>query len=98
MLYEGLTKLFFDKEEGIAFSDYPTFIAPEVLKSNHLPPPEESKIDLWSLGILILFCLKGEVTWELWARSCRGSRSGDTLFRSIIPLLSVTRFPSTAAT
>ncbi len=28
----GLTKLFFDNEEGVAYSDYPTFVAPEVIE------------------------------------------------------------------
>jgi len=106
-----MTKLFFDDEEGVAFSDYPTFLAPEVLKgddndenagcfrsragrlcskksytiedeqqSNCSSHPvaikktsvasvgsnsshssvegAESKIDLWSLGVLMLYCLR----------------------------------------
>lgn len=64
----GLTKLFFDEQEGITFGDCPTFVAPEVLKSSKfevgsklfLSLMEESKIDLWSLGVLILYCLNGE--------------------------------------
>lgn len=63
----GLTKLFFDAQEGIAFCDCPTFIAPEVLKASTTSTflaIEDSKIDLWSVGILILNCLNGEVPFN----------------------------------
>ncbi len=54
----GLTKLFFDEQSGVAFSDYPTFVAPEVLQGCHMSENGD-KIDLWSLGVLLLYCLAG---------------------------------------
>ena len=63
----GLTKLFF--EDDVSVNDSPTFIAPEVLRSDapastaHLDP-DSSKIDLWSLGVTLLTALAGEVPFN----------------------------------
>ena len=64
--------MFCDGDAGaIAFSsDSPTFIAPEVLRTFSSIHPfmlgsvEESKVDLWSLGVLILHCFNGETPFN----------------------------------
>lgn len=65
-----LAKLFLDDGDGlngaVAFGECPTYIAPEVLRATMHPKtaPADNKVDLWSLGIMVLHCLNGEVPFH----------------------------------